>query len=61
VTNSKRTIYGVVFGNVLYTNRMSRKLRTEHSNGIYSIDMSSDDFEITLTPAYLAVAVKAFR
>jgi hypothetical protein len=61
MTNSKRTIYGVVFGNVLYTNRMSRKLRTEHSNGVYSIDMSSDDFELTLTPADLAAAVKDFR
>jgi hypothetical protein len=51
-------IYGVVVKNVLYSNRM--ELRVNQDNGIYSMDMSQDDFKETLAPANIEDARKFF-
>lgn len=51
-------VYGVVVKNVLYSNRM--ELRINQDNGIYSIDMSKDDFQNTLSPANIEDARKFF-
>jgi hypothetical protein len=53
--------YGVVVGNVFYSGRMTRSLGSDQPNGIYSMDMSIDDFESSLTPADVSDATKAFR
>ena len=51
-------IYGVVVKNVLYSNRV--ELRVNKDNGIYSMDMSQDDFKETLVPANIDDARKFF-
>lgn len=51
-------IYGVIVKNILYSNRMEFKIN--HDNGIYSMDMSSDDFKSTLSPANIEDARKFF-
>ena len=54
-------IYGVVFKNVLYSNRIEIRLEKKMDNGIYSMDMDNDDFIETLESANLNDAVKFFR
>lgn len=54
-------IYGVVVENIFYSGRMARNLDSCIPNGIYSMDMSVDNFESSLTPADIMVASKAFR
>lgn len=51
-------IYGVVVKNTLYSNRV--ELRVDQDNGIYSMDMSQDDFTETLKPANIEDARKYF-
>lgn len=51
-------IYGVVVKRVFYSNRM--ELRVDQDNGIYSMDMSQDDFQSTLSPANIDDARKFF-
>ena len=51
-------IYGVVVNNVFYSNRV--ELPVNKDNGIYSMDMSQDDFRETLTPANIEDARKFF-
>lgn len=53
--------HGVVFNNIFYSDRMERKLPKNTSNGIYSMDMSQDDFVRALSPANIVDAVKSFR
>lgn len=54
-------IYGVVVGQVFYSNRMELKLRASCANGVYSMDMEQDDFQATLQVANLEDAAKYFR
>lgn len=56
----KNLIYGVIVDNFLYSNRMEFRLRKNLPNGIYSINMSSDDFHETLEPANIEDARKYF-
>jgi len=51
-------IYGVVVKNVFYSNRV--ELSVKQDNGIYSMDMSQDDFKETITPANIEDARKFF-
>ena len=51
-------IYGVVVNNMLYSNRV--QFAVEQDNGIYSMDMSKDDFRETLAPANIDDARKYF-
>jgi len=48
---SNDLIYGVVHKRMLYSNRIELRLRKPIDNGIYSMDMSADDFQETLAPA----------
>lgn len=61
VINMSNFIYGVIVENVFYSGRMIRSLNSVFPNGVYSMDMSIDDFENTLNFADLAAATKAFR
>ena len=54
-------IYGVVHKNMFYSNRMELKLRKPIENGIYSMDMASDDFQETIAPANIDDAGNFFR
>lgn len=54
-------IYGIVVNGILYSNRMELKLRRERPNGIYSIDMLSDDFQESIFPANIEDARKFFQ
>lgn len=56
---SNNLIYGLMIDGNFYSNRMSFPLN--HPNGIYSMDMSQDDFRSTITPADIDEAVKFFR
>ena len=57
-TMESNHIYGVVVKNILYSNRM--ELPIKQDNGIYSMDMSQDDFKETLSPANIEDARKFF-
>lgn len=52
-------VYGVVVAGVFHSGRMERSCVA--ANGIYSMDMSVDDFPSTLSPANLSDAVRYFR
>ena len=52
-------IYGVVVSNIFYSNRM--EFKTNQDNGIYSIDMSQDDFRDTISTANIENARNFFR
>lgn len=54
-------VYGLVVEQMFYTSRMIRSLVSRHPNGVYSMDMSVDDFENTLSPADISTATKVFR
>jgi hypothetical protein len=54
-------MYGIVVGGMFYSGPICRRLRNTVANGVYSMDMSADDFETTLTPANLSDASKFFR
>jgi hypothetical protein len=51
-------IYGVVVKNTFYSNRMEFKVNQD--NGIYSMDMSQDEFRETIAPANIEDARKFF-
>ena len=51
-------IFGVVVNHILYSNRI--ELKTAMDNGIYSLDMSQDDFPSTIAPANIEDARKYF-
>lgn len=53
-------VYGIVFKGVFYSGRMRRPCRGM-PNGVYSMDMSAEDFASTLSPADIAEASKYFR
>lgn len=53
-------IYGVVVKNILYSNRIESSVQGV-SNGIYSLDMSVDDFRSTLSIANILDAKKYFN
>ena len=53
-------IYGIVIDNVWHSNRMIRTISEKISNGIYSMDMDSDDFMETVQPANIGDARKYF-
>lgn len=55
---SNEYIYGVVVKNTLYSNRVEFPVKLD--NGIYSMDMSEDDFRETLAPANIEDARKYF-
>lgn len=54
-------IFGVILDNIFYSNRMEKKLRGLYDNGIYSIDMTSDNFLDTIEPADIDEARKFFN
>lgn len=55
---SDHFIYGVVVKHIFYSNRI--QIRVDQDNGIYSMDMSKDDFTETLAPANIEDARKYF-
>lgn len=52
-------IFGIVINNKFYSNRMEFKVNI--ANGIYSLDMSKDDFKSHLNIADIEQAIKFFR
>lgn len=54
-------IYGVVVGNIFYSNKMEGKLKNPIDNGIYSMDMGVCDFLETISPANIDDARKFFK
>ena len=54
-------VYGVVVNGKFYSNRIERPLAKACDNGIYSLDMTADDFWTTLQPANIPDAVAFFR
>ena len=53
--------YGLVVDGMFYSNRMEIRVGRETANGIYSMDMSQEDFKASLTPADFDSAVKSLR
>ena len=51
--------YGIVIDGMFYSNRMERRMRV--ANGIYSIDMTQDDFMGSIEPADIDSAIRFFR
>lgn len=49
-------IYGIIIDNVWYSNRMTRPISTNMSNGICCMDMDADDFMSTIQPANIVDA-----
>jgi len=49
-------IYGIVIDKVWHSNRMIRQIHYNIANGIYRIDMESDDFMSTIQPANISDA-----
>jgi hypothetical protein len=59
MTTKNNFIYGIMIDGIFYSNRM--KIRLEHPNGIYGMDMSKDDFKASIDSCDIDDAIKFFR
>lgn len=54
-------VYGIICDGTLYSERIARRLCGKVPNGVYSMDMSVDDFTSTIAPADMADATRFFK
>jgi len=54
-------VYGVIYNNKFFSNRMELKVHGDFVNGIYSMDMDQDDFGSTISFANINDAKKYFK